>query len=162
MLNYLIYLITHLSWYNSLIYLLWNQPFSLPSPCSLSSGKLILNLEWSWFFSVWRESKVSFKMLLDFSLHSWVWVQHLVQKPASLFKAHLLIFGTHIFLHYYTKFSATYGDGYLFCLDWFWLQPSILHLKYFPCITESQPNHFNSLHIHSSSYWLSKNNIVVH
>lgn len=44
------YLINHLSWYNSLIYLLWNQPFSLPLPCSLSSRKLILSLEWSYFF----------------------------------------------------------------------------------------------------------------
>lgn len=72
------YLINHLFWYNSLIYLLWNQPFSLPLPCSLSSRKLILSLEW-FFFSVWRQSKVSFKILLDFSLHSSAWVPHLVK-----------------------------------------------------------------------------------
>lgn len=78
--NCLLNLINHLSWCYSLIHLLWNQPLSIPSPCPLSSRKVILNLGRSCFFSIQRETKINLKMLLDFSLHSAAWVHHLVQR----------------------------------------------------------------------------------
>lgn len=103
--NCLLNLINHLSWCHSLIHLLWNQSLLLPSPCSLSSRKLILNLEGTCFFSIQRETKINFKMLLDLFFirqpeynTSYKEISYLVQGP--LCKSFALIFFFTILLYF--------------------------------------------------------------